>query len=651
MTMNANFEWPDRLDAAWLRERYLGQALTPSAVVDEIIRRAERDADMNIWITAPSRTTIAPYIERLSVMDPVNYPLWGIPFAIKDNIDWAGVPTTAACPAFAYTPAESAVVVKRLIEAGAIPLGKTNLDQFATGLVGTRSPYGETHNSLRPELISGGSSSGSSVAVARGQAAFSLGTDTAGSGRVPAALNALVGYKPSLGAWPTKGVVPACASLDCVTVFAHTLEDALTVDRVARGAEPTDPWSKAIPAPTTDALPNAIYLPEETPDFYGPYAAAYREAWHRAVTAVRTLGIPTIPVRLDLFADAAAILYGGPWVAERWADLGAFVEGHPGEAFPVTEQVLRTGDSPAYTAAAVFKAMHKLQAYKREAGLLFADAVLMLPTCGGTWSRDDVRQDPVPTNSDMGRHTNHCNLLDLCAVAVQAGEAAEKLPFGVTFFSSAENESLICGAATAFLQARQSAAAAGADVVHGKASAAAERTGSSLPNADSAISVKDGQSSSSASDAPAFVEVVRSVSSSCGSNVAGAEPETTLVAVCGLHMRGFPLEKQMLACGAVFVRETQSAPKYALVKLPTTPAKPGMIKRDSGGAAITLEVWEMPLHAFGGFVASIPAPLGIGKVELSDGTEVPGFTCEAYAAAISEDITAAGSWRNAVIAQ
>ncbi|NBD23381.1 allophanate hydrolase [Paenibacillus glycinis] len=669
--------WPDKLTAGWLREMYLGKQLTPADVMHEIIRRSRRDEAMNIWITPPSIEGIGPYVARLNELDPERLPLWGIPFAVKDNIDAAGYPTTAACPEFAFLPERSAVIVQRLVDAGAIPIGKTNLDQFATGLVGTRSPYGETHNALRPELISGGSSSGSAVSVARGQAVFALGTDTAGSGRVPAALNGLVGYKPSLGAWPTKGVLPACASLDCVTVFAHGMDDALAVDAVARGAEASDPWSKSIPRPQAGRLPSAICLPDEAPAFYGPYAEQYRAAWEAAVADVMSLNLPVVKVGMALFADAAAILYGGPWVAERWADLGEFVSGHPGATFPVTEQVLRTGESPAYTGAAVFQAMHKLQAYKREAWHLLADAVLMLPTCGGTWTRDDVRRDPVATNSDMGRYTNHCNLLDLSAIAVQAGEASDDTPFGVTFFATAENESLICGAAAAFLHARDRAGSGYA--VRGESGAEREPAQDLTPSATAsgfepasqltealAQVLPQQPDSMTIESKPAFMkpEAFEQIPAQpASSDAAGSEraearqpdrpteaaPATTLVAVCGLHMRGLPLEKQMLACGAVFVRETESAPKYRLVKLRTVPAKPGMIKQEQGGAAIALEVWEMPLQAFGGFVAAIPAPLGIGKVELSDGTEVPGFTCEAYAAAASEDITEAGSWRKAML--
>jgi allophanate hydrolase len=576
---------PLHLTAAWLKEMYASGKITPEEVIIELIRRAEEDHSMNIWITPPTLELIQPYLDRLETLDPNQAPLWGIPFAIKDNIDLADIPTTAGCPEYAYTPTEHAVVVARLISAGAIPMGKTNLDQFATGLVGTRSPYGETHNSLKEELISGGSSAGSAVAVARGQAVFSLGTDTAGSGRVPAALNRLVGFKSSLGAWPTKGVVPACASLDCVTVFAQNTEDALAVDRVARGFESTDPWSRDY-APPGSKLPSKLALPLGDLEFYGPYAEQYRASWLQAVEQCKSLNLPIEYVDLDMYAQAAAILYDGPWVAERWAGLGDFIEAHPIVAFPVTETILRKGASEKYQAASVFRAMHQLQAYKTETRRQLKDTVLVLPTCGGTWTREEVRQNPIGTNSDMGKYTNHCNLLDLCAIAVPGQDAAPGLPFGISLFALSDQEDLIVGLAKQY-------------------------TGSAiLPEPEQAT-----------------------------------EQETTLVAVCGLHMRGFPLEKQMNACGAKFVCESTSAAKYQFVKLPTTPAKPGMIKLLEGGSAIDLEIWEMPLVSFGGFAASIPAPLGIGKVELADGTEVPGFTCEAYAAEYSEDISHFGGWR------
>lgn len=440
---------PDQLTIGGLRERYRGGKLTPAEVVTEIVRRAKRDEEMNVWITPPEWRRIEPYLLRLNGLDPEQAPLWGIPFAIKDNIDWSGAPTTAACPAFSYEPSEDAAVVARLIAAGAIPVGKTNLDQFATGLVGTRSPYGETHNALKPGLISGGSSSGTAVAVARGHAAFALGTDTAGSGRVPAHLNRLVGLKPSLGAWPVRGVVPACESLDCVTAFAWSAEDAYEVDAVARGPHERDPWSRRLPAPVA-ARPSRICVPiAGTALFYGPYATAYERAWESAVAALRTLGIPVEEVDISMYGEAASVLYEGPWVAERWAGLGGFVESHPGEVLPVTERILRSGADERHTASSLFQAMHKLQAYKLEARRRLKDAVLVLPTAGGTWTREQVRQDPIATNRDMGRYTNHCNLLDMCAIAVPTGDAASDLPFGITLFAAAEREDLVRGCAMA----------------------------------------------------------------------------------------------------------------------------------------------------------------------------------------------------------
>ncbi|WP_226527689.1 allophanate hydrolase [Metabacillus niabensis] len=574
----SKMEIPFKLTLSWLREAYRSHQLTPEEVMEEIVKRSQRDEEMNIWITPPKMEKIHPYLERLSEINFDSSPLWGIPFAIKDNIDLANVPTTAGCEEFSYTPAEHSTVVERLIEAGAIPVGKTNLDQFATGLVGTRSPFGETHNSLRPELISGGSSSGSAVSVARGQAVFSLGTDTAGSGRVPAALNDLVGLKPSLGAWPTKGVVPACVSLDCVTVFSHSLDEAYQVDAVVRGFDQQDPWSREMPIPFAK-LPKKICLPKDTIPFYGPYASEYQLAWNKAVEQLKQLPITIEYIDYEFFREAAAILYDGPFVAERWADLGEFIRNHPDVTFPVTEKVLRSGDLPKYNATFVFHSLHKLQEFKRRAQILLKDAVLVTPTVGGTWTRDQVRKDPIKTNSDMGLYTNHCNLLDLSAIAVQAGEAEKNLPFGITFFALSHEEGLIAGAAEVFVRNNK--------------------------------------------------EIKKTIP----------------IAVCGLHMRGFSLEKQMLEFGAFFVREDVTAEKYQFIKLPSEPAKPGLIKKKSGGNAIELEIWEMPVSSFGEFLTLIPSPLGIGKVELQDGTEVSGFICEGYAAEDAEDISDSRSWR------
>lgn len=442
--------FPEKLTVTWIKNSYQEGSLTPYELAEEIIRRSEQYGDYNVWIIKPTMEQMKAYIDAL----PENReeaPLWGIPFAIKDNIDLQQVPTTAGCRDYEYLPAESAAVVEKLMKAGAIPVGKTNLDQFATGLVGTRSPYGEVHNAICPELISGGSSSGSAVSVALGMAAFSLGTDTAGSGRVPAALNGLVGYKPSLGAWSTRGVVPACASLDCVTVFANSLSDAELVNRTARGEDKDCPWSKTYARPVP-AMPKKLCLPKDGIRFFGSYGDTYRKKWEQAVERLKHCGIEVEYLDISMFRDAASILYDGPWVAERWKDLGEFVENHPGKVFPVTETVLRSGAKPEHTAEKVFEAMHKLQKYRNITKQILKDAVLIMPTAGGTFTREEVRANPIETNSQMGLYTNHCNLLDLCAIAVPENTADRKLPFGITMFAAAENENLILGMAEKFLQ-------------------------------------------------------------------------------------------------------------------------------------------------------------------------------------------------------
>lgn len=643
------------LTVSKLQAKYRAGETTPEQMIREIVRRAGEDEEYRIWITPPSMERIQPYLDRLAGLDPAQAPLWGIPFAVKDNIDVAGLPTTAGCKTYAYTPSDHATAVQRLVDAGAIPVGKTNLDQFATGLVGTRSPYGETRNALRPELISGGSSSGSAVAVARGHAAFALGTDTAGSGRVPAALNRIVGYKPSLGAWPTRGVVPACASLDCVTVFAHSLDDALAVDRAVRGPDDADPWSRRLSVPTPE-LPWRLCLPHERPGFYGPFAAQYERAWDAAVARLAGLGMPIAYIDMEPFAEAAALLYEGPWVAERWAVLGGFIEAYPGAAFPVTERILRSGAEDRYDAASVYRAMHRLQALKMETRKWLEGAVLAMPTCGGTWTREQVRLDPIGANREMGRYTNHCNLLDLCAAALPADDAEANTPFGITLFALAENESLLCGAAEAFISGSRRLSAAEAAELRGlsappafpgnaalsDASALIGSTSASILEAASETSALSGNAAFNALPG-AFDSSIQPATASDATPAGGS----TLIAVCGLHMRGYPLESQMLASGAQFVNETRTAAKYRMVKLPTFPAKPGLIKVPTKGVSVLLELWEMPLPAFGAFAAAIPAPLGIGKVELEDGREVPGFVCEAYAAESAEDISAAGGWRRA----
>lgn len=440
---------PERLSIAWIRKAYKEGGLTPRELARELIGRSEQYADYHIWITPPSMELIEPYLNAIEKIDRA-LPLWGVPFAVKDNIDLAGVPTTAACPDYQYIPRANAAVVEKLIAAGAIPMGKTNLDQFATGLVGTRSPYGECHNALDPAMISGGSSSGSAVSVALGIAAFALGTDTAGSGRVPAMLNNLVGYKPPVGSWSSRGVVPACASLDCVTVFAGSLEEAELVDSVARGFDEECPWSREIENKPS-RLPSKVYLPKDKPEFFGQWAEEYEKKWDAAVQRILALGIPVEYMDYRMFHDAALILYEGAYVAERWEDLKGFVETHPGSTFPVTETILRSGGREEQTAAKLFGNLHELQAYKHKAHLLLKDAVIIMPTAGGSFTREEVREDPIKTNSKMGLYTNHCNLLDMAAVAVPQDSSDRNRPFGITVFGRFDREDVVRGFAEAFL--------------------------------------------------------------------------------------------------------------------------------------------------------------------------------------------------------
>ena len=440
--------FPEKLTCRWIASAY-SDGMTPYDLLDEIIRRADAEDDKNIWIVKPSKELCSKYIDRLP-KDKSSLPLWGIPFAIKDNIDLEGVPTTAACPDYAYTPEKNSFVVQKLIDAGAIPVGKTNLDQFATGLVGTRSPYGEVHNAYQPELISGGSSSGSAVSVALGMAAFALGTDTAGSGRVPAMLNTLVGYKPPLGSWSTSGVVPACASLDCVTVFANDLEEARLVDKYAKGFDNDCIWSRKYEQ-KGDKLPEKVYVSKDEPRFFGDYADIYIKKWYNAVRRIESLGVKTERIDCSMFEKAALILYEGAYVAERWQDLKEFIENNPGKTFPVTEQILRSGAKDEQTAAKLFENLHELQYYRHKTKEILDNAVIIMPTAGGTFTREQVRNDPVNTNSLMGLYTNHCNLLDLAAVDIPENSGDRQNPFGITVFALCDSENLMCAFAEKFL--------------------------------------------------------------------------------------------------------------------------------------------------------------------------------------------------------
>ena len=589
------------LSISSLHRRYRDGDFTPAALIDLLWPALAAEDTHHTWISRLTRDQLALYLDALAGASVASHPLYGVPFAIKDNMDLAGLPTTAGCPAFAYVPERTATTVQRLIDAGAIPLGKTNLDQFATGLVGVRSPYGACRNSFDHDYVSGGSSSGSAVAVARGLASFSLGTDTAGSGRVPAAFNNLIGHKPTCGLLSTVGAVPACRSIDAVSIFAGTAEDAQRVLAVAAGFDAADPFSRrALPygfdfggaARFRFGVPRARDLA-----FFGN--ADYERLFGAAVERMQALGGTAIEFDLQPFLEAARLLYEGPWVAERYAGIRAFFDAHAAEMHPVTREI--TAKSRDWSAADAYAALYRLKALKRITDAMWADVdCAITPTAGTHYRIDAVEADPIRLNATLGYYTNFMNLLDYAATAVPAGFVPGGLPFGVTLFAPAHQDVPLLGLASRMQRA---------------AVATIGATGVPLPAAEPVA-------------------------------VGPAPSGQVRVAVCGAHMSGLPLNPQLTSRGARLVGAAASAPVYRFYALPGgPPMRPGMVRVAQGGAAIDLEIWELPATEFGGFVAGIPAPLGIGMVDLADGSRVQGFVCEAYAVAQATDITALRSWR------
>lgn len=513
-------------------------------------------------------------------------PLAGLTFAIKDNIDLAGLPTTAGCPAYSYQPERSATVVERLMNAGAIPIGKTNLDQFATGLVGTRSPYGACSSVFDERYISGGSSSGSAVAVAKGLVDFALGTDTAGSGRVPAAFNNLVGLKPTRGLVSTSGVVPACRSIDCVSIFARDCDVARRVWNVARGFDEGDPFSRVI-GPGQDAAPwlagtFRFGVPsEEHLEFFGDEEA--EGLYRKAVADLENLGGEKVEIDYSIFRAAASLLYSGPWVAERLAAIREFIDSHADEMNPVVREII--AGARKFSAVDAFEAEYKLRELRRASeGEWRKMDVMVLPTTGTIYTHDAVAAEPVKLNTNLGYYTNFVNLLDLAAVAVPAGFRTNGLPFGVSFIGPAFSDEALLSVA---------------DYYHRG--------------------------------------VARSGTTGC-----------VAVAVVGAHLSGQPLNWQLTERGARLIKTCRTAPGYRLYALDgTVPAKPGLV-RDSefAGEGIEVEVWAVPEDLFGGFVAAVPPPLGIGSATLDSGEAVKCFICEGYAIGSATEITSFGGWRN-----
>ena len=565
--------------------------------------------ERHVWITRLSRDDV---MARVAALDPAaidSLPLYGVPFVIKDNIDLAGTATTAGCPGFAYTPAQSAFVVQRLLNAGAIPLGKTNLDQFATGLVGTRSPYGPCRNSFKADFISGGSSSGSAVAVAAGLASFSLGTDTAGSGRVPAAFNNIVGLKPSNGRLSTRGVVPACRSLDCVSVFALTAEDAASVLDAAEGYDAADPYSCKLGdhGLLRDHGLNGLRvgIPQQDQlQFFGD--TEYARLFDAAVRRLGSLGGDIKEIDFSPFLEAARLLYEGPWIAERYAAVGSFIDAHSREVHPITRQIIDAGKR--ISAAAAFEGEYARKRLLRQTEPVWPQVDLVAtPTAGTIYRLAELEADPLRLNANLGYYTNFMNLLDLSGVAVPAGFRADGLPFGITLVGprGADRELLrIAGHVQ-----RASVTTLGALRVALPVSRPQHRSAS--PGG-----VRDG-----------YVPL----------------------AVCGAHMQGLPLNHQLRDRGGYLIEATTTAPRYRLFALPGgPPQRPGMIRVHQDGARIELEVWALPTEQLGSFIAAIPAPLGMGKIELDSGALVTGFLCEGYASEGAADITSYGGWRDYV---
>jgi allophanate hydrolase len=578
-----------------LRECYRSARFTPRDVMDRLLQASDRVSGHNIWVTRFSRSQVMGYVEKIEKLSIEDLPLYGIPFVIKDNIDLCGVPTTAGCPAFSYQPKSSATVVQKLLDAGAIPLGKTNLDQFATGLVGARSPYGACRNSFNTEFISGGSSAGSAVAVALGLASFSLGTDTAGSGRVPAAFNNIIGLKPSIGRISTQGVVPACRSLDCVSIFSLTAGDAASVLAIAEGFDPGDAYSRAVRDRGLGGMRFGVPRPDQL-QFFGD--ADYSRVFAETVRRAEQLGGTPVEIDFAPFLEAARLLYEGPWVAERFAAIGDFLQAHPDEVLPVTRQIIAAGRNISATAA--FQGQYRLMELKRASESVWSCIdVIMTPTAPTIYSIAAVEAEPVRLNAKLGYYTNFMNLLDLAGVALPAGFRGDGMPCGVTLVGP---------------QGTDRALLSIADRLH--------RAGTNTLGAL-------GQPMLSAAAGAVML-------------LPGHIP----LAVCGAHMQGLPLNHQLRSRGAYLLRRSRTAASYRLFALPGGPPhRPGLVQVSQQGSAIELEVWAVPEEQLGTFVAGIPAPLGIGKILLQDGSVSSGFICENYATAGALDITSFGGWR------
>ena len=597
---------PLSLDFATLRDAYRAGELSPRSVIDDVLARIRASGDDGVWISRVPEAVLraeAEALERRAAAEGRDaMPLYGLPFGVKDNIDVAGLPTSCACPQFAHEPTRSAPAVDRLRRAGAICIGKTNLDQFATGLVGVRSPYGIPRNPFDAAYIPGGSSSGSAVAVSAGLVAFALGTDTAGSGRVPASFNNVVGLKPTRGLVPASGVVPACRSLDCVSIFALTVADAAAVLDVARGVDAGDGRSRPAPPGFRAAgrMPQRFAFGVVAPgdlEFFGN--ADGPAIYATAIERLKALGGEPVTIDYAPFLEAATLVYRGPWLAERFGAISDAI-GENWEALHTTIRRIVSAAN-AISGADAFAGLDRLAALRQQTQEIWRLIdLLVLPTTGTIYRIAEIAANPVALNENLGRYTNFCNLLDLAALAVPAGFRSDGLPCGVTLFAPAFHDPMLAAIGSAMQ------AAAGLPL---------GATGNPCP--------------------PTPISATPS-----------AYPSMPIL-VLGAHLSGQPLNPELLALGARLRRAVRTAREYGLYALPDG-KRPGLVRRANGGAAIEGEVWDVPAEAVGALLATIAPPLGLGSVMLEDGSVVNGFLCEAYVVETARDITRFGGWRAAL---
>jgi allophanate hydrolase len=576
----------------------------PEDIVARSFARIRAHADPAIFIALREEADVLAEARELARAADKALPLYGMPLAVKDNIDVSGLPTTAACPAYTYRPAKDATAVARLRAAGALVLGKTNLDQFATGLVGVRTPYGVPRNLFDAKLIPGGSSSGSAVAVGAGLVPLALGTDTAGSGRVPATFSNIVGLKPSRGLVSAAGVVPACRTLDCVSVLAFTVDDAMAALGALAGADPADPFSRPRLVRAVGPMPEGVRLGAPIAGqrlFFGDRAA--EAAYQAALADFANLGARIVEIDIEPFYAAARLLYEGPWVAERYLTARALIASSPESLHPVTRQIILAGAHG--TAADAFAAFYQLADLRRVRDRTFsAIDALVVPTAPTIYTIDEVFADPIGLNSRLGTYTNFANLLDMCGLAVPASMRADGTPFGVTLLAPAGEEPALAAIGREFHRATH------------------------LPLG--ALTHPQPPLARPAAPGPAEIPL----------------------AVVGAHLSGMPLNGELRAAGARLIERAATAPHYRLYALSgARPPKPGLLRVKNGaGAAVEVEVWALSEAAFGRFVAAVPPPLSIGTLELGDGRTVKGYLVEVEAIAGARDISSFGGWR-AFVAQ